>query len=134
MIKNYFKTAFRSLLKHKVFTLINIIGLAIGISAAMVIYLVVQYDFSFDKQHPDGERIYRVVSDMAFQGQPSYTSGVPGVLGPAVQKELSGIEVAAPFYGYGYDVKVSVPQTKGVPKILRNQNKIVLTDGTYLTC
>jgi putative ABC transport system permease protein len=131
MFKNYFKTAFRSLLKHKVFTLINIIGLAIGISAAIVIYLVVQYDFSFDKQHPNGERIYRVVSDMAFQGQPSYTSGVPGVLGPVVQKEVSGIEVAAPFYGYGYDVKVSVPQTKGVPKILRNQNKIVLTDGTY---
>jgi len=131
MLKNYFKTAFRSLLKHKVFTLINIIGLAIGISAAMVIYLVVQYDFSFDKQHPNGDRIYRVVSDMAFQGEPTYTSGVQGALGPVVHKEITGLEVVAPFYRYGYDVKVSIPQNKSVSKVIRNQNEIILTDGSY---
>ena len=131
MFKNYFKTATRTLLKNKVFTLINIIGLAIGISAAMVIYLVVQFDFSFDKTHPNGDRIYRVVSNLAFQGQPTYTSGVPGVLGPVVQKQVSGVEVAAPFYGYGYDVKVNIPQSTGIPKVVKNQNKIILTDGFY---
>lgn len=131
MIKNYFKTALRSLLKHKVFALINIVGLAIGISAAMVIYLVVQYDFSFDKFQPDGDRIYRVVCDMSFQGQQSYNSGVQGVLGPVVQKEVSGLEVAAPFYSYGYEVKVNIPQAEGNSKIVRNQNTVILTDGTY---
>jgi putative ABC transport system permease protein len=131
MIKIYFKTALRSLLKHKAFTFINIIGLAIGISAAMVIYLVVQYDFSFDKFQPDGDRIYRVVADMSFQGQSAYNSGVQGVLGPVAQKQVSGVAVVAPFYRYGYDVKVDIPQAKGNAKIIRNQNKIILTDGTY---
>ena len=59
MIKNYLKIAFRGFWKHKLFTLINIIGLSIGISAALVIYLIVHFDFTFDKFHKDGDRTYR---------------------------------------------------------------------------
>ena len=49
MFKNYFKTAFRNLAKNKIFSLINVSGLSIGISSALVIYLIVSYDLSFDK-------------------------------------------------------------------------------------
>ncbi len=63
MIKNYLKIALRGFWKHKVFTLINITGLSIGISASIVIFLISYYDFSFDKFHKDSDRIYRVVSD-----------------------------------------------------------------------
>ncbi|WP_295798809.1 hypothetical protein [Mucilaginibacter sp.] len=63
MIKNYFKIAFRSFRQHKLFTLINVVGLSIGISTALVIYLIVNYDYTFDKFHKDGDRIYRVVSN-----------------------------------------------------------------------
>ncbi len=69
MIKNYFKIAFRGFWRHKLFTLINIIGLSIGISAALVIYLIVHFDFTFDKFHRDGDRIYRVVSNFSSQDQ-----------------------------------------------------------------
>ena len=48
MLKNYFTIAFRNIWKQKIFSLINISGLAIGISAALVIYLVVSYDYGFD--------------------------------------------------------------------------------------
>ena len=54
MLKSYFKTAFRNLAKNKVFSLINVAGLSIGISSALVIYLIVSYDFSFDKFEKDG--------------------------------------------------------------------------------
>jgi putative ABC transport system permease protein len=131
MLKNYFKTAFRSLLKNKAFTAINIVGLAIGISAAMVIYLIVQYDFSFDKQHPDGDRIYRVVSNFTFQGQPSYNSGIPANLGAAVKNEVTGLQVVAPFFGYGYDAKVTIPNGTKVPHDIKKQNKLIVTDGAY---
>ena len=63
MIKNYITIAFRSFWKHKIFTFINIVGLSIGISASLVIYLIVHYDFTFDKFHKDSDRIFRVVSD-----------------------------------------------------------------------
>ena len=66
MLKNYFTVALRNFLRHKIFSFINIIGLAIGISASLVIFIIVQYDFSFDKFENGGDRIYRVVSDMKF--------------------------------------------------------------------
>ncbi len=77
MYKNYFIVAFRNFWRNKIFTTINVLGLAIGISAALVIYLIVFFDFSFDKFHKDGNRIYRVVSDMNFSGEPYHNSGVP---------------------------------------------------------
>ena len=57
MIKNYVKIAWRNLWRHKLFTLINIIGLSIGISAALVVYLIVHFDFTFDKFHKDGDQM-----------------------------------------------------------------------------
>jgi len=131
MLKNYLKTAFRSLLKNKAFTAINIIGLAIGISAAMVIYLIVQYDFSFDKQHPDGDRIYRVVTHSQSLGDENYNSGVTVMLGPAAKAGVTGIDIIAPFYGYNDDVKVSIPKGSVTPKDIGRQNQIIVTDGSY---
>jgi len=53
VIKNYLKTAWRSLVSHKADSAINIFGLAIGISSSLVIFLIAQYDFSFDKFEKD---------------------------------------------------------------------------------
>ncbi|UEG54578.1 ABC transporter permease [Mucilaginibacter daejeonensis] len=131
MLKNHFKTAFRSLLKNKAFTLINIIGLAIGISAAIVIYLVVQYDLSFDKFHADGDRIYRVVGQLDLKGQVAYNSGVEAPLGQAIRKTVPGIELSAPFYIYGPNVTVKIPQPSKESAVLRKQNQIMITDGSY---
>lgn len=131
MYKNYFKTAFRSLLKHKIFSLINVIGLAIGISASLVIYLIVSYDFGFNKLQDDDDRIYRVVSDFSYQGEPNYNSGVPVPLGPATKNGVTGLEVVAPLYGYAYEGKITVDSANGTPKVIKKQNLIVVTDGSY---
>ncbi len=98
MIKNYFKIAFRGFWRHKLFTLINIIGLSIGISAALVIYLIVHFDFTFDKFHKNGDRIYRVVSNFSFQGNRGYNGGVCGPLAAAVKSQVPGVEVTAPTF------------------------------------
>src|SRR6478672_3210893 len=97
MLKNYLVIALRNFWRNKIFSLINIFGLAIGISAALVIYLIVQYDFSFDKFHKDGDRIYRVVSDFRFSGEVFHNSGITSPMGNAVRKELTGIELVVPF-------------------------------------
>jgi ABC-type lipoprotein release transport system permease subunit len=62
MIKNYFKIAFRNLKKNKGFTAINIVGLAIGMAAAMLIMLWVSSQLNFDNTYPKSNLIYSVGS------------------------------------------------------------------------
>src|SRR5215204_5121694 len=61
MIKNYLKIAWRNLRKNKVFSLINILGLTIGITVCMMIFLFIMNEFSFDNFHTNGKNIYRVM-------------------------------------------------------------------------
>ncbi len=64
MFKNYFEIAWRTITRHKIYTAINIFGLALGICACMVIYLITSYEFSLDRFHKDGDRIYRIVGEL----------------------------------------------------------------------
>lgn len=80
MIKNYLKIAIRNLAKQKYFTTINIIGLAFGIAAAVLIFLWVSHEMSFDKYHPDHKNIYRVTTDASLNGQSFKVCLVPSAL------------------------------------------------------
>ena len=78
MLKNYLVIAFRNFWRKKIFSLINVAGLAIGISASLIIYLIVHYEFSYEKFQKDRNSIYRVVTNMHFPGQDYKNTGVPG--------------------------------------------------------
>jgi len=81
MLRNYFKTAWRTLMRNKTYAAINVTGLAIGIAACLLIFLVVEYETSFDDFHTYKDRIYRVVS---------VSSGPDGViLGSGTQLPLA---------------------------------------------
>jgi len=97
MIRNYFKIAWRNIMKHKVFSLINVIGLTIGLSASFVIGLMIYYDATFDTFHKDGDRIYRVVSDFYNPEGTSHNEGVTVALEDAIQ-ENSNFEIVSGFY------------------------------------
>ena len=60
MFKNYFKTAWRSISKHKAYSIINVLGLTLGIASCLIIFLVVQYELSYDKFNSKADRTYRV--------------------------------------------------------------------------
>ncbi len=64
MLKNYFKIAFRNLWRHKAFSFINIMGLAVGMTACFLIFLYVSFETSYDNFHSKADRIYRIVSDV----------------------------------------------------------------------
>jgi len=68
MFSNYLLPAWRTFRRNKLFTLINVLGLSIGISASVVIYLIAHHEFSYDRFEKDGDRIYRVVMDPTFSG------------------------------------------------------------------
>lgn len=63
MLKNYIITAFRNLSRNKVNTSINVLGLTMGLTCSLVLFLVVRYELSFNVHHPDSDRIYRVVGE-----------------------------------------------------------------------
>ncbi len=132
MLKNYFSIAFRNFRRNSTFSLINIFGLSIGISAALVIYLIVQYDFSFDKFHKDENRIFRVVSNFEFSGEVFRSSGVTAPMGNALRKELSGTALVVPFYMADDDAKLTVPAAGNKENtIYKKQKNIVFLDGSY---
>src|SRR5579872_5478846 len=131
MLRNYFLVALRNFWRNKTFSFINILGLAIGISASLVIYLLVYYDFTFDKFEKDGDRIYRVVSTGTFQGNTWYNNCLPEPMGPAMAKDLTGIEVVAPFTT-GDEIRVSIPYPDAArPAVFRKQEDIVYADKRY---
>lgn len=132
MIKNNFKIAFRNLWKRKVFSLINIAGLAIGISASLIIYLMVQFDLSFDKQHKDGERIYRVVSESSSNGEVYKIAGVPLPMFEAIKNEVNGVELSAPLITKNTNIQVSGPAGSGIPLTnYRQDAKFIYTNSNY---
>ncbi|ACU61815.1 ABC transporter permease [Chitinophaga pinensis] len=78
MLKNYLKTAFRSLWRNKRYALLNITGLTLGITVCLVIYVIIQYEQSFDTFHTKKDRIYRVLTvSPGENGNTNYTQAVP---------------------------------------------------------
>ena len=131
MLKNYFLVAIRSFWRNKTFSLINILGLSIGISASLIIFLLVDYDFTFDKFEKDSAFIYRVVTDAKSNGEVAHYNDVPEPMGEAIQKDLAGIEVVAPFRTANETrVTVAYPDADR-PLVLKKQKDLVYADARY---
>jgi putative ABC transport system permease protein len=113
-------------MKHKVFSLINVIGLTIGLSASFVIGLMIYYDTTFDDFHKDGDRIYRVVSDFY---SPDGEFSVPGVtlaLEDAI-KDNSNFETLSGFY----IERPSKVENKALNSEFKWPNFVIFTDANY---
>ncbi len=85
MLINYLKIALRNLLRHKAYSAINILGLAIGISCFMLIFLFIMDEFSYDKFHSKAGRIYRLIEKIDNEGQGEESSSAPLPVAEALQ-------------------------------------------------
>jgi putative ABC transport system permease protein len=94
MIKNYFKVAFRNLLRKKGFSIINISGLAIGMASAILIFLWIQSEVSYDQFHKNKERIYEVWNRASFSGELNCWNTTPKVLARTLEHDLPEVERA----------------------------------------
>lgn len=84
MLKNLLLVSFRNLWKQKLYTLINLLGLATGIACFVLIGLYVQYQRGFDRFVPHNERVYRVVGEIEMEGQGEHSSSMVFGLGPTL--------------------------------------------------
>lgn len=92
MWKNYFKIALRNLNKNKAYSFINIIGLAIGIATSILIFLFIQYEFSFDKFYKNADRIFRIGVDGRVGNTEIHQLGTPAPMPAAMYKELPEVD------------------------------------------
>ncbi|HNP18642.1 MAG TPA: ABC transporter permease [Fulvivirga sp.] len=93
MLKNYIKTTMRSLMRSKSNTIINILGLALGITSSLVLFLLLNHLKSFDKFHANYDNIYRIVTESDGQGgNRAYTGGVPTPLPDAIREDFSDLK------------------------------------------
>ncbi len=104
MLKNYITTAFRNLIKHKSYSLINISGLAIGVMAFILIMLYVRDELSYDRYSPDAERIYRVATRGVMQGGEFNMAVSPAPVGAAFVNEIPGVLRSTRVRNFGYPV------------------------------
>src|ERR1700733_10604874 len=113
MFKNYFKIAWRNIVRHKGYSAINIAGLTVSIAACMLIFVVVQYELSFDTFQPGYNGTYRVNTRTNREGGINYSDGIAA---PAVealrlyfpQAKVAGLETS-------YGSQVTVPAVTGNP-------------------
>ncbi|MGD9158244.1 MAG: ABC transporter permease [Desulfobacteraceae bacterium] len=99
MITNYIKTAFINIIRHRIYSLINIFGLAIGMACTIMIMLWVQDEVSYDKFHKNYNNLYRVLSDMEFSNGKETWAGTPYPLAASLKSNYPEIVEAARIRG-----------------------------------
>jgi putative ABC transport system permease protein len=119
MIKNYFKTAWRNLIKNKGYSAINIGGLAIGMAVAMLIGLWIWDELSYDKYHKNYDRIARVMQNQLFNGEVSTQFSNPAVLSQQIRSK------------HGSDFKYVLQSSWNFQHVLSYGEKKLLKSGSF---
>jgi putative ABC transport system permease protein len=122
MLQNYFKIAWRNITRHKIYSLINILGLSLGICSCIVIYLITHFELSVDTFHPDKERIYRIVEEIQHSGDiPRSSAVIPPAAPQAVRENGPGLESIAAYHLY--EAKISIPGSNHPTKKFDNKQE-----------
>lgn len=129
MLKNYLKTALRNLSRNKVYSLLNVMGLALGIGCALVIYKVIVFENSFDKHQENYSDIYRVVGQGIRAGEISKGMGTPHPVGPSLKEDFPDVKVVARTH-YEYGDQINVKEKDQIKKFLVEEG-VVYTENDF---
>lgn len=98
MFRNYITVALRNLSRHKIFSFINIMGLAIGLACCITIFLFVQDELRYDTFHSKADRIYRLNNNRIRDNREDFTAMTPPALGPTLVKDYPEVQKAVRFF------------------------------------
>lgn len=101
MFKNFLKVTIRNLKRKKLYPLINIFGLAVGLACFILSYLYVKHEFSYDKYHNDSDRIYRIAIDIQ-RDSPKKSARIPPPLIPVIREKYPEVENAVRFHSLNW--------------------------------
>ncbi|HNV30267.1 MAG TPA: ABC transporter permease [Cyclobacteriaceae bacterium] len=100
MLKNNLKIALRSLLKQKIYTIINVLGLAVGIASCLLIVLFIQNEFSYDKFFQDHDHIYRMVLERKYPTHSTFYSIIPNSFEGVIRRNFPEVEESTNAFGF----------------------------------
>ena len=126
MISNYFKVAWRVMFRNKAFSMINISGLALGITGSLLLFLWIAHELSFEQFHTDKDRLYMAWNRATENGQINCWPTTPRILAPTLKEEYSSIESTASYANWGTQHLFTVGETK----LLKSTG--VFTDPSFL--
>src|SRR5205085_11686685 len=92
MIKTYFRLAYRSLVKNKLFSYINVFGLAIGLTCCLLITMYIYQELSYDTHQQLGDRLYQLGTESTIEGKTNRYGRTSAPMAPAMQQEFPEIE------------------------------------------
>ena len=92
MLLNYLKIAWRNLQKHRFLSVLNIVGLSVGICCFLLIALYISNELSYDKYHVNNDRIYRINADLVFGGTSLSMAVTPDPMGAVLKKDYPEVE------------------------------------------
>ncbi|MBK35661.1 MAG: hypothetical protein CME26_09065 [Gemmatimonadetes bacterium] len=99
MLVNYLRVAFRNIFRHKAYSLLNVLGLAVGMASCILILLYVRFELNYERHHESADRIYRVLREVHLEGvEARFEARTVGPLGPALREYFPEVEHAARFY------------------------------------
>lgn len=98
MLRSYFVIAFRNLVKHRIYTVINVAGLALGLACCVLVILFVQREYAYNRFHEKGDRLYRILRESS-QDTWNIRPSVSGALGPALESDFAGVESTVRIWG-----------------------------------
>lgn len=130
MLKNYFKTAIRNLVQNKSYSFVNITGLVIGIAACLLIFLVLQYEQSFDNFHTKKDRLYRVVRIGKNPAGREYRTGVPFPVTRGIRADYPQLENAAAIFDDN-GVEVLLQNKKGETVKKFNEDNVFMAEPNF---
>jgi putative ABC transport system permease protein len=113
MLRNYFKTAIRSLIKQKIYTGINVVGLAISITACLLIVLYVKHELSYDKFFPNADRIYKLVLERKYPNHSTFYSVTPHSYAKAMQHDFPEVEKTLHLFGPNQNAVITYKVKEG---------------------
>jgi putative ABC transport system permease protein len=132
MINNFLKIALRNLWKNKTFAAINVVGLALGITCGLGMFIIVRHDLSFDNFHPNHKQIYRIVSQFKYPEGIEYSSGVPLALPQSFSVDFPQIQkVATIFGGYNNQLDIMDENTQQSQKKFKIQTGVFYTNPAF---
>jgi len=133
MFRNYLKIAWRNLTRNKSYAAINITGLAVGIAVCMVIFIIIQFQTSFDTFHAKKDRIYRMLTEFQYEngGNISYKTAIPFPMPVGLKTSFPQIEQVAPIFSSHDDQLLIVDNKGNTEKDFKEQHGVFYMDPSF---
>src|SRR5690349_21912987 len=127
MLRNYILIAIRNIRRNKVYALLNVLGLTVGIAACLLLFVVVRFNQSFDDFHANRENIYRIGSEFHNDGTVDYSAGSSFPTAKAIRLDFPQVKKVAAIYSWGDGIISDV----GEQRKKFNENNIYFAEAEF---